>query len=129
MNNLIIDGTKTKPYVKFNSEDGILEIGGESYPENALEFYENIEKWLNEYLTEICENATNKGIIFNFRMVYFNTSSSKAILDILDILEKKYKLGCKIEVFWYHEEDDEDIEESGEEFADGLSLPYKIVSF
>jgi len=125
MENLIIEGTKTKPYVKFLAEEGVLEIGGESYPENALEFYEIVEKWLNSYLPD----CGDKEVVFNFRMVYFNTSSSKAILDILDILEKRFKKGGNIKVYWYYEEDDEDIEESGEEFADGLSIPYEIVSY
>lgn len=62
-------------------------------------------------------------------MVYFNTSSSKAILDIIDILEKHHKQGGNIKLFWYYEEDDEDIQESGEEFVEGLTLPNEILSY
>lgn len=125
MNSLIIDATKTKPFVDFNAESGKLMIGGESYPENAIEFYKVIQEWILNYLLENKE----KEIEFSFKMVYFNTSSSKAILDILDMLEKHYQKGGKIKVIWLYAEDDEDIEESGEEFADGLSLPYEIKSY
>jgi hypothetical protein len=125
MENLIIERSKTKPYVNFDVASGNLEIGGESYPENAIEFYKQIQEWLNDYLP----NNKDKEIIFSFKMVYFNTSSSKAILDILDILEKHHKQGGKIKLFWYYEEDDEDIQESGEEFVEGLTLPNEILSY
>ncbi|MDC1068471.1 DUF1987 domain-containing protein [Candidatus Kapabacteria bacterium] len=125
MENLIFEGSKTKPFINFNSETGNLLIGGESYPENAIEFYKEIQEWLVSYLSQNKE----KQIVFNFKMVYFNTSSSKAILDILDILEKHHVKGGKINVLWQYEQDDEDIQESGEEFADGLTIPYEIVSY
>lgn len=125
MENLKIEGTKTKPFVDCNAETGKLLIGGESYPENAIEFYKKIQDWIQEYLSQ----NKDKEVEFNFKMVYFNTSSSKAILDILDILERHHQKGGKIKVIWQYEEDDEDIQESGEEFADGLTLPYEIKSY
>lgn len=125
MTSLVIEGTKTKPYVNFDADSGKLLIGGESYPENAIEFYKGIQEWLKSYLSENKE----KEIEFNFKMVYFNTSSSKAILDILDVLDRHHENGGNIKVVWQYEEDDEDIQESGEEFADGLSLPYEIKSY
>jgi len=125
MSNLIIEKSKTKPYVNFDLESGKLEVGGESYPENAIEFYKTLQDWLNENLPA----NKDKEFEFSFKMVYFNTSSSKAILDILDILEKHHKNGGKINLNWFYEEDDEDIQESGEEFVEGLSLPHKILSY
>lgn len=124
MENLFIEGTKTKPKINFDLDTGILEIAGESYPENALEFFKPIYEWLSVFFSEY-----KNPVIFNFKLTYFNTSSSKAILDLLDLIEQNFKKGLKIEVNWYFEEDDEDIEESGEEFADGLTVPYKLVSY
>ncbi len=46
MENLIIEGSKTKAYINFNKDSGLLEIGGESYPENALEFFKPVYDWL-----------------------------------------------------------------------------------
>ncbi len=62
-------------------------------------------------------------------MIYFNTSSSKAILDILDLIEKYHKSGGNITVNWYYESDDEDIQESGEEFSEGLTVKYNLISY
>ena len=125
MTDLIIEGTKTKPYINFNSSNGELEIGGESYPENAIEFYKQIQDWLRTYLSE----NLDKDVVFTFKLVYFNTSSSKAILDIFEILEKHHGNGGKLKVVWLYEEDDEDIEESGQEFAEGLSLSFELKSY
>jgi hypothetical protein len=124
MENLIIPGTKTKPSVNFDANSCILEIAGESYPENALEFFKPVYEWLSKYL-----NSNSNDITFNFKMIYFNTSSSKAILDILDLIENHYKKNGKISVNWYYEQDDEDIQESGEEFAEGLTVPYKVIAY
>jgi SiaC family regulatory phosphoprotein len=125
MNDLMIEGTKTRPYIKFDAKTALLEIGGESYPENAMEFYKPIYDWLDLYLLKNAERE----IIFTFKMIYFNTSSSKAILDILDRLETHNTSGGLIKLIWLFEEDDEDIEESGEEFIDGLTLNYVIESY
>jgi len=126
MESLIIESSKTKPGVNFNIETGSLNLGGESYPENALEFYKPICGWIEDYLSN---NGKSKKVEFNFKMTYFNTSSSKAILDILDILEAHHNKNVDITVNWFYEEDDEDIQESGEEFAEGLTLKYNLISY
>lgn len=121
---MIIEGSKTKANINFNAVTGILEIGGESYPENALEFFKPVYNWLENFFNEFKDEIT-----FNFKMIYFNTSSSKAILDILDLIESHHKNNGKIIVNWFYEADDEDIQESGEEFAEGLSVTYNVISY
>lgn len=124
MKDLIIEASKTTPAVKFNADSGILEISGESYPENASKFYEPILDWMTKFIGE------HEGeIIFNFRMIYFNTSSSKAIFDIIELLENSFNDGKDVKLNWYFEEDDEDIEESGEEFTEDLNMPCKLISY
>jgi hypothetical protein len=124
LKDLIIEASKTTPAVKFNADSGILEISGESYPENASKFYEPILDWLTKFIGE-----KEGEIIFNFRMIYFNTSSSKAIFDIIELLENSFNDGKDVKLNWYFEEDDEDIEESGEEFTEDLNMPCKLLSY
>lgn len=124
MNNLIIQGSKSTPAIHFDADTKIMEITGESYPENALEFYKPIFDWLAQYF-----EAGGDKAVFNFKLMYFNTSSSKAILDILDVLDEKFRSGIDIQINWMYQQDDEDIMESGEEFAEGLTVPYKLVSY
>lgn len=124
MDNLTVKADKTTPEINFYAESGKLSISGESYPENAISFYKPVVDWIKKYIEE------KRGKIeMTFNMIYFNTSSSKAVLDILDILEEYFQNGGDATVFWRFEKDDEDIEESGEEFAEGLTLPFKMVPY
>ncbi len=124
MTNLTIAETKTTPSINFDAQSGVLNITGESYPDSALQFYQQVLDWLNQYLAE-----SASPIVMNFKLSYFNTSTSKCILDMLSLLESAYTKGRKVEVFWHYREDDEDMQESGEEFAQDINLPFSLVSY
>lgn len=123
MNDLVIEATTMTPRVQFEAVSGRLTIEGESYPESSNVFYEDIFNWLREYL-----DADKRAIEMHFKLNYFNTSSAKCILDILEMLEKYTKESGKVRVFWHYYEDDEDILQSGEEFAEDVSLDFTFVS-
>jgi hypothetical protein len=123
MNNLSITSSKTTPEVDFNFDSGILNISGESYPENSADFYSPVFEWLNMYINK------TKPVIFNFKLHYFNTSSSKAIMDIIALLENYYLKGGKVSLNWYYEVDDDDIMDSGLEFTENLKMPTKIIEY
>lgn len=123
MKELLIHPTKTTPKVDFNYQSGVCEMSGESYPENSSEYYRPIFDWLASYMKE------RRPLEFNFKMIYFNTSSSKSILDIIDLLEEYHAGGNKVVLNWFFETDDDDIEDSGREFTEDLSLPINIISY
>lgn len=124
MTNLTISGTKTTPGIAFNAETGMLDLSGQSYPESAVEFYQPLMAWLTDFFSK-----TAKPTVLNFRLSYFNTSSSKCILNILRLLEKASAEGKQISVNWYHNEADEQMQETGEEFAENMKIPFKVISF
>jgi hypothetical protein len=125
MQSLRIKETATTPEIDLDAEKARLSFSGESYPENALDFYRKITDWIKDFLAE------HKGDVkVDFNLIYFNTSSSKAIMDLLDYLDEYHKSGAgEVNIVWRYQEDDEDIMESGEEFAEGLSLNYELVSY
>ncbi len=123
MNNLIVKASKTTPEINFNFETGILCISGESYPENSKEFYAEPFQCINRAVEQ------KKELSFNFKLTYFNTSSSKIILDIIRLLNNYHLNGGKVILNWFYEEDDEDIYDSGVEFTDGLELKCNFVSY
>src|SRR5690606_37119531 len=106
MKRLFITATKTTPEVDFNPENGQLKISGESFPENSADFYAPIIAWLQNYISR------NPSISLTFKMIYFNTSSSKAILDIIALLQDYHNKGGVAEINWMYQEDDEDIMET-----------------
>jgi hypothetical protein len=123
MDDLIITGSKDTPHVNFNKNSGILEISGQSYPESISEFYPPVINWLKKFID------TGNKIILNVKLQYFNTSSSKAILDILDILQDYHESGGNVTVNWYYEKDDEDILETGSEFKEDLTLTFNLLEY
>ena len=122
METLIIEGTPKTPSVKFDVE-GTLEIKGRSIPENSIEFYKPMVDWLDTYSTK-SKAATN----VNIQLEYFNTSSSKCILDVFKKLEGIHKGGAsQVVINWHYEEDDEDMLEAGEDYQAIINVPFKMV--
>lgn len=124
MENLNLAPSKFTPDVKFNSETGILELQGSSYPDNSIEFYQPLYDWIELFINDI-----NKPITFNFKITYFNTSSSKCLLKLLEILENYHNKDGKVEVNWFYKEDDDDIYESGQELFQDLTLTYNLKQY
>ncbi|HCY01257.1 MAG TPA: nuclear pore complex subunit [Bacteroidales bacterium] len=114
-----IEGTPKTPTVSMNPQTGVIEIKGRSIPENSIEFYKPIVDWLEEY-----SKATAAKTVVNIHLEYFNTSSSKCILDVFKKLEA---LKNNVIVNWYYEEDDEDMLEAGEDYESIIKVPFKMI--
>lgn len=119
-----IIGTDDTPSVILDSKNEIFEVSGRSLPEDVAAFYEPILDWLTRY-----SESPNGKTVFNFKLVYFNTASSKLLLDILLKLEQIYEAGNDVLIRWHFPEDDEDMEEAGEEYADIVEVPFEQVGY
>lgn len=117
MNNLIIEKTHSTPGIVFDTETGVLEIKGESFPENVPKFYGPVIEWIKDFL-----NSTDKEIVFNFEISYFNSSSSKILMNIFDYLEQQVSEGKNISVIWRCDHENESAVECGYEFKEDLDL-------
>ncbi len=120
---LEIKATNKTPYIKFDPNMGVLELRGRSIPENAVEFYKPLVEWLDKY----AQDPKDKTEV-NVQLEYFNTSSSKCILDVFKKLEDINKKPDKeVVINWYYEEDDEDMLEAGEDYQSILKIPFKMI--
>jgi hypothetical protein len=117
-----IDGTPKTPTISFDLGSGVLEIKGRSIPENSIEFYKPLVDALDKYAGSP-KSATN----VNIQLEYFNTSSSKCILDVFKKLENINKNGSAVTINWHYEEDDEDMLEAGEDYQAIINVPFKMV--
>ncbi len=122
MEKLTIEGTPKTPTIKFDPEAGKLLIQGRSIPENSIEFYKPLVDSLEEY-SGSAKDKTNVDIVLE----YFNTSSSKCILDVFKKLEKINSDGSEVTINWHYEEDDEDMLEAGEDYQAIINIPFKMV--
>ncbi len=121
MNNLQIEpGIKT-PAINMDSA-GLIEMKGKSIPENTAEFYQPVYEWLDQYAVS---PQANTRVLINFE--YFNTSSSKCLLDIFRKLETIHNSGkSSVSVSWVYDEDDEDMMETGEDYKSMVKLPFIV---
>jgi len=119
MENIILEGTPKTPTVEFKFESGSLLIKGRSIPENSIEFYKPLIDWIESYTPTAKENT-----VLNVQLEYFNTSSSKCLLDVFKKLER---ISNSVEIQWYYEEDDEDMLEAGEDYDAIINIPFKMI--
>ncbi|TLX77153.1 DUF1987 domain-containing protein [Labilibacter sediminis] len=114
-----IQGTDDTPNVILDKDNGKFEISGRSLPEDVNMFYEPIMNWIDGY-----SEGPNGETEFHFKLEYFNTASSKIILDILLKFEEIVEDGHDVRIKWHYHEEEEDMLEAGEEYADIVEIPF-----
>jgi hypothetical protein len=122
MRDLKIKETKITPKVEFNPANNTLTFEGKILCDNTPEFFEPIINWLQEYEMDAPDKTA-----LNFSLEYLNTSSSKYLLNMLKRFEKLNQKGKKVEVNWYYEADDDNIEDAGKDFHLMVDVPFNFV--
>ena len=120
---VVIDPTSVTPYVVIDTEEDLFEIKGRSSPEVSLNFYTPIYEYLEDYTS----SSSGGDFTANFALEYFNTSSTKCLLGVLKRLANIEKLGKKVIVNWYYEEDDEDVLEIGEDLSYFVDIEFNFL--
>lgn len=111
------------PTVDFNYQNGICDISGESFLEETNVFYAPLISWIREY------TKTGLPLIFNCKLTYFNTSSTKSLLDIFKILKKYETEGGQVTVNWYYDNEDLDLEEAIQDYITDTGLKINMINF
>ena len=123
MNDLKIEGTQSTPAISSEYAAGVLEMRGDSYPENSFELFSPVLDWIEAYLRD-----GDRPLTLNLQLLYLNTSSVKAMMDIFDILEEAHGKGRKVAVNWYYDEQNERVAELAEEFNEDCTFPFNVTS-
>ena len=121
MDNLLVEATDITPRVEFNKHKNIFRIEGKSLPEDVKNFYTPLIYWLESYSLQ-----PNAETILHLDFEYFNSSSSKMILILLNKIRDIHKKGFHVQVNWLYPPHDAEIEEAGEEFAELLNIPFQF---
>ena len=120
MERLTIEGSDDTPAVLLDKSKGIFEISGRSLPEDTVTFYKPVIDWFKEYAKQ-----PNPKTDFIFKLDYFNTASSKVILDFI----ASFKVINGLTVVWCYRDDDEEILDAGKEFAEQVDVPFDFKSY
>lgn len=123
MNNLRIESTQSTPSIFADAQAGTVTMRGDSYPENSFELFSPVMQWVEDYLRD-----ADHALTLNLHLLYLNTSSVKAMMDIFDILEEAHREGRTVAVNWYYDEQNERVAELAEEFKEDCSFPFLITS-
>jgi hypothetical protein len=119
MENLQSESTQYLPLIDF-SVNGRLKLEGRSIPED-------VNKLFNPMI-EFADQLSVSKVIFDIKLDYFNTASSKKILVLLKHLDGNANIE-HIQVNWHFEEGDEDSVETAEiyeEFLERTDFNYKV---
>jgi hypothetical protein len=122
MEPIYINGTNRTPFVSMDPS-GSFRIRGRSIHENPTAFFEPIMRWVDEYL----KNPANT-MVFDIELEYFNSGSSRFILDILRVIMDK-KANNKLIVNWYYEDGDDDLLERGQYYESILNTRFNFIEF
>ena len=119
-----IEAALDTPSIDLNPNTGVMEFSGKSFPSVVTAFYQPVMDWLDEYKLTPCESTE-----VNLKLEYFNTASSKILLEIFNKLEALYKEGNNVVINWYYPDDDEDMEQTGNEYSELIQVPFKKIGY
>lgn len=111
-----ISGTGRTPKVIVDSANGKIELEGESYPEDVTQFYKPLLDEIGAWL----ESGSVGKVTCAFKLVYFNSSSAKAIMMLLEQLDNAAQQGADVTVQWFYDPEDETMQELGEDFQEDV---------
>ena len=123
MNDFSIPGSQSTPAIQSDWEKGIVSMQGDSYPENSYELFHQVYEWIERFLGEAAHPLS-----LELRLLYLNTSSIRAMMDIFDLLEAAYQEGRQVAVNWYYDIRNERVVELAEEFKEDCTFPFSIQS-
>jgi hypothetical protein len=124
MEKLEIERKANTPSILFDPETGNLKIEGRSIPENPGDFYDELIAWIRDYF-----NNPKPVTTLDLNLEYVNSGSSKYLLSLFRILKEEVQKGCKININWYYEEDDEAIQSLGEHYKSSLKIPFNLIEY
>ena len=119
-----LTGTDESPEVVLDKEANEFKFEGKSLPEDVREFYNPIHQWIDDYAKDPNDNT-----VVEFNLEYFNSASSKQILDVLERFAVLAENNKSISIKWYFAEDDEDMEDAGDSYADIVNVPFELIGY
>ncbi len=122
MNDLNLPGTQSTPSILTDAGSGVLRMGGDSYPENSFELFGPVLEWVETYLRDRTEPLR-----LELELLYLNTSSIKAVMEIFDLLEAAHGQGRQVKVEWFYDMRNERVGELAEEFKEDCSFPFDVI--
>jgi hypothetical protein len=131
MNRLYLPETEFTPEISLDIETRRFLFKGVSRPEDVFKFYEPSIDWLKQLDQNIITHTDAKYNIpvinIEFHLSYFNSSSSKMLLQILEIVKKIQNKGIEIKIDWYYDEHDEQMYDDGMDLSETIDIQFNFI--
>ena len=122
MTNIELSATASTPSVITDCAAGTMEMRGDSYPENSFEFFAPLVEWVQNHL-----KTPAAPLRLELYLLYLNTSSVRAMMDIFELLEDAHDSSHVVSVQWFYDQDNDRIAELAEEFKEDCTFPFDIL--
>lgn len=123
MNDIDIAGAESTPRIRAEWASGRLEMTGDSYPENSFELFQPVLDWLAAYLGE-----GDAPLTLDLQLLYLNTSSVRAMMEIFDALQDAHEHGRSVAVTWRYDRSNERVADLAGEFKEDYTFPFEILA-
>jgi len=118
-----LEATARTPAILLDETISTLSISGESYPEDVPAFYEQLHNALTSFF-----DKHKSAFQVDIKLTYFNSSSARALMELLDRLDAEAAAGRTIKVSWFCDPDDDITREFAEDIsADVENLSLEIL--
>ncbi|MDQ3394579.1 MAG: DUF1987 domain-containing protein [Bacteroidota bacterium] len=121
MDPLMLKSTPKTPEVNFDNNSGIFEIKGMSCAEYALDFYNQVFEWLDDYIKH-----PKPKTVLNIQFKYFNTSSAKCVLQLLERFSILSSNNHEVVINWIYSQNDEQMLHDGENYSEILGMEFNL---
>lgn len=115
--------TTSTPLIRTTWADGVIVMQGDSYPENSFEFFQPLIDWVSAFL-----KTDKRPLKLELELAYLNTSSVRALMDILDMLEEAHGQGRSVAVRWYYDGANDRVGMLAGEFKEDCTFPFEILA-
>jgi len=109
------------PIINIDLKKGVFDFSGISNVENVNVFEPTFDM-IKRYLENPAPNTQ-----LNFRFEYFNTATSRLLMEVFEMFERLYNKGNEVIVNWYYQKEDIDTKDSGVLYEELCSLPFNHV--
>ena len=110
------EATARTPEIILDDASGTLVLAGESYPEDVPAFYADITSAIEAYFA-----ATEDAFHVTIKLTYFNSSSARALMELLDLLDNAASGGRSVTVDWFCDTDDDITREFAQDISSDVS--------
>lgn len=110
------------PHINFNSKETLLILEGRCIPADPVWYFNALTQLVSGYI------LLQGKLRCQIKLEYFNSASTRSLIQFLKMLEEQNAQGASISVDWFYEIDDEDSVDFARDLIDLIQIPIELVA-